>query len=147
MSTPPNRRLFFLLSAANRRVQRWIEAEMAAKGGLTAAQSGVLFLLAKRDGALIGEVAEALDATPSAMTGLVDRMARGGLLERRPDPEDGRAQRLYLTDKGRDALAYAKRGLDSINAQLTEGFTPEEVDAVARWLTHLQQTFPKGETP
>ena len=147
MSTPPNRRLFFLLSAANRRVQRWIEAEMAAKGGLTAAQSGVLFLLAKRDGALIGEVAEALDATPSAMTGLVDRMARGGLLERRPDPEDGRAQRLYLTEKGRDALAYAKRGLDSINAQLTEGFTPEEVDAVARWLTHLQQTFPKGETP
>jgi len=147
MSTPSNRRLFFLLSAANRRVQRWIEAEMAAKGGLTAAQSGVLFLLAKRDGALIGEVAEALDATPSAMTGLVDRMARGGLLERRPDPEDGRAQRLYLTDKGRDALAYAKRGLDSINAQLTEGFTPEEVDAVARWLTHLQQTFPKGETP
>jgi len=147
MSTPPNRRLFFLLSAANRRVQRWIEAEMAAKGGLTAAQSGVLFLLAKRDGALIGEVAEALDATPSAMTGLVDRMARGGLLERRPDPEDGRAQRLYLTDKGRDALAYAKGGLDSINAQLTEGFTPEEVDAVARWLTHLQQTFPKGETP
>lgn len=147
MSTPPNRRLFFLLSAANRRVQRWIEAEMAAKGGLTAAQSGVLFLLAKRDGALIGEVAEALDATPSAMTGLVDRMARGGLLERRQDPEDGRAQRLYLTDKGRDALAYAKRGLDSINAQLTEGFTPEEVEAVARWLTHLQQTFPKGETP
>jgi DNA-binding MarR family transcriptional regulator len=147
MSTPPNRRLFFLLSAANRRVQRWIEAEMAAKGGLTAAQSGVLFLLAKRDGALIGEVAEALDATPSAMTGLVDRMARGGLLERRPDPEDGRAQRLYLTGKGRDALAYAKRGLDSINARLTEGFTPEEVDAVARWLTHLQQTFPKGETP
>lgn len=147
MSTPPNRRLFFLLSAANRRVQRWIEAEMAAKGGLTAAQSGVLFLLAKRDGALIGEVAEALDATRSSMTGLVDRMARGGLLERRPDPEDGRAQRLYLTGKGRDALAYAKRGLDSINAQLTEGFTPEEVDAVARWLTHLQQTFPKGETP
>ncbi len=147
MSTPPNRRLFFLLSAANRRVQRWIEAEMAAKGGLTAAQSGVLFLLAKRDGALIGEVAEALDATRSSMTGLVDRMARGGLLERRPDPDDGRAQRLYLTDRGRDALAYAKRGLDSINAQLTEGFTPEEVDAVARWLTHLQQTFPKGETP
>ena len=45
MSTPPNRRLVFLLNAGHRRVQRWIEGKMAAGGGLTAAQSGVLFFL------------------------------------------------------------------------------------------------------
>ncbi|WP_204318306.1 hypothetical protein, partial [Serratia marcescens] len=45
--------LVFLLNAGHRRVQRWIEGRMAAEGGLTAAQSGVLFFLGERDGALI----------------------------------------------------------------------------------------------
>jgi DNA-binding MarR family transcriptional regulator len=97
MTTPPDRRLVFLLNVAHRRVQRYVEAKMAAKGGLTAAQSGALFVLGQKDGALIGEAAEALDLAPSAMTGLVDRMVRAELVERRPDPKDGRAFRLHLT--------------------------------------------------
>ncbi|HWU15353.1 MAG TPA: MarR family winged helix-turn-helix transcriptional regulator, partial [Caulobacter sp.] len=68
MTTPPDRRLVFLLNVAHRRVQRYVEAKMAAKGGLTAAQSGALFVLGQKDGALIGEAAEALDLAPSAMT-------------------------------------------------------------------------------
>jgi hypothetical protein len=69
MTTPPDRRLVFLLNVAHRRVQRYVEAKMAAKGGLTAAQSGALFVLGQQEGALIGEAAEALDLAPSAMTG------------------------------------------------------------------------------
>ena len=145
MSTPPNHRLVFLLNAGHRRVQRWIEGKMAAEGGLTAAQSGVLFFLGERDGALIGEAADALDLAPSAMTGLVDRMARAELVERRADPKDGRAMRLHLTDKGRIARDTAKAGLRGVNAQLTEGFTDEEISVVSRWLTSLQTKFPKGE--
>ena len=145
MSTPPNRRLVFLLNAGHRRVQRWIEGKMAAEGGLTAAQSGVLFFLCERDGALIGETADALDLAPSAMTGLIDRMARAELVERRADLKDGRAMRLHLTDKGRIARDTAKAGLRGVNAQLTEGFTDEEISVVSRWLTSLQTKFPKGD--
>lgn len=144
MSPPPNRRLMFLLSAANRRVQRWIEAEMP--GGLTSAQSGVLFVLGQRDkadGAAIGEVAEALDTAPSAMSGLIDRMERAGLVKRRADPADGRGQRIHMTDKGREAREAAKAGLARINAKITEGFSEAEIDTVARWLASLQQQFPE----
>lgn len=143
MSTPPDRRLFFLLSAGSRRVQRWIEAELASAGGLTAAQSGLLFFMGRPEGALIGEAAEALDVAPSAMTGLVDRMERSGLIERRADPDDGRAQRLCLTDKGREARAFALGGLNEINATLTDGFSDAEVDTIARWLAGLQTRFPR----
>ena len=145
MSVPADRRLIFLLNAGHRRVQRWIEGKMAAKGGLTAAQSGALFVLGPRDGALIGEVAEALDLAPSAMTGLIDRMARAELVERRPDPKDGRALRLYLTDKGREAREDAKAGVEGLNHHLTEGFTDDEIAVVSRWLTSLQTKFPKGD--
>ena len=145
MSVSADRRLIFLLNAGHRRVQRWIEGKMAAKGGLTAAQSGVLFYLGERDGALIGEAADALDLAPSAMTGLIDRMTRAELVERQADPHDGRAMRLRLTDKGRAARTAAKAGLDGVNAHLTEGFTDEEIGVVARWLASLQTKFPKGD--
>jgi DNA-binding MarR family transcriptional regulator len=145
MSGSADRRLIFLLNAGHRRVQRWIEGKMAAKGGLTAAQSGVLFYLGEQDGALIGEAADALDLAPSAMTGLIDRMTRAELVERQADPKDGRAMRLRLTDKGRAARQAAKAGLDGVNAHLTEGFTDEEIGVVARWLASLQTKFPKGE--
>jgi DNA-binding MarR family transcriptional regulator len=145
MSVPADRRLIFLLNAGHRRVQRWIEGKMAAKGGLTAAQSGVLFYLGEQDGALIGEAADALDLAPSAMTGLIDRMTRAELVERQADPKDGRAMRLRLTAKGRAARQAAKAGLDGVNAHLTEGFTDEEIGVVARWLASLQTKFPKGD--
>ena len=145
MSPPIDRRLIFLLNAGHRRVQRWIEGKMAAKGVTTAAQSGVLFFLGEQDGALIGEAADALDLAPSAMTGLIDRMTRAELVERRADPKDGRAMRLHLTEKGYAARDEAKAGLDGINAHLREGFTDEEICVVARWLGSLQTKFPKGE--
>ena len=145
MTTPPDRRLVFLLNVAHRRVQRYVEARMAAKGGLTAAQAGALFVLGARDGALIGEVAEALDLAPSAMTGLIDRMARAELVERRPDARDGRALRLHLTAKGLKARQEAKAGVEGLNDHLTAGFTDDEIAVVARWLTSLQTKFPKGD--
>lgn len=140
---PP--RLYFLLSAGFRRVQRWTEERAARSHGLTAAQAGLLFFLGRADGSPIGEAAEAIDVAPSAMTGLVDRSARAGLVERRPDPSDGRGLRLFLTDKGRAARRDALDSLDAINARLTEGFSPREIEVVGRWLAALSTKFPRGD--
>ncbi|WP_299698380.1 MarR family transcriptional regulator [Hydrocarboniphaga sp.] len=141
MKPPTDRRLFFLLNVGQRRVNRWIESRFGAEGGASAAQAGALFYLAKHDGALIGEIAEALDLAPSAMTGLADRMCKAGLAERRRDEQDGRAMRLHLSDTGRDKLQTARRGLESINAKISEGFSEAEMEVVARWLASLQTKF------
>ena len=137
-------RLVFLLTVAQRRMQRWMAARTQATG-VTAAQSGLLFVLGQRDGVLMGEAGAALDLGPPGISGLVDRMTAASLIRRRADPEDGRAWRLWLTPAGRAALAQSKAGLAEINARLTDGFTEAEVDVVARWLTGLQSKFPKGE--
>jgi len=144
MTTASDRRLVFLLNVAQRRLQRWIRAK-AADDAVTAAQSGVLFLLGRRDGLLMGEAAAALDLGPSGMSGLVDRMVDAGLLAQRPDAVDGRASRLWLTPAGRKALARAKTGLAEINARLTEGFSEAEIEIVARWLASFQTKFAKGD--
>lgn len=135
-----DRRLIFLLNVAQRRLQRWL----AGQGGVTAAQSGLLFALGRRDGVLIGEAAAALDLGMPGISGLVDRMIEAGLIEKRADPNDGRAWRLWLTPSGRKALVRAKAGVADLNARLTDGFTDAEIDIVARWLTGLQAKFPKG---
>ncbi|WP_213287862.1 MarR family winged helix-turn-helix transcriptional regulator [Bradyrhizobium sp. sGM-13] len=144
MSPRREHRLVFLLNVAQRRLQRWMAAR-SPHGGVTAAQSGLLFVLGQRDGALMGEAGAALDLGPPGISGLVDRMTAANLIERRADPDDGRAWRLWLTPAGRAAMAQSKAGLADVNARLTEGFTDAEIDVVARWLTTMQSRFPKGE--
>ena len=136
--------LVFLLNVAQRRLQRWMAARAQASG-VTAAQSGLLFILGQRDGVLMGEAGAALDLGPPGISGLVDRMTAASLIKRRADPDDGRAWRLWLTPAGRAALAQSKAGLAEVNTRLTEGFTEAEIDVVARWLTTMQTRFPRGE--
>ncbi len=134
-------RLVYLLNVGQRRLHRWSQARAAA-GGVTAAQSGLLFFLGSHDGALMSEAAAALDLGAPGMSGLADRSERAGLIERRADEFDGRVSRLWLTDAGRSARQRAKTRMKDLNAKLTEGFTEAEVDVVARWLTSLQTKFP-----
>jgi DNA-binding MarR family transcriptional regulator len=137
-------RLVFLLNVAQRRLQRWMAARAQASG-VTAAQSGLLFILGQRDGVLMGEAGAALDLGPPGISGLVDRMTAVNLIKRRADPDDGRAWRLWLTPAGRAAMAQSKAGLAEVNARLTEGFSETEINIVARWLTTMQTRFPRGE--
>jgi DNA-binding MarR family transcriptional regulator len=144
LNSRQDRRLVFLLNVAQRRLQRWLAAR-TQDSGVTAAQSGLLFILGQRDGVLMGEAGAALDLGPPGISGLVDRMTAANLIGRRADPEDGRAWRLWLTPTGRAALAQSKAGLAEINARLAEGFTDAEIDVVARWLTSFQTKFRRGE--
>jgi DNA-binding MarR family transcriptional regulator len=133
-------RLVYLLNVGQRRLQRWSQA-CAARGGVTAAQSGLLFFLGTQNGALMSEAAAALDLGAPGMSGLADRTERAGLIERRADENDGRVSRLWLTEAGRSARQRSKAGMKDLNARLTEGFTEAEIDVVARWLTSLQTQF------
>jgi DNA-binding MarR family transcriptional regulator len=139
-----DRRLIFLLNVAQRRLQRFLAAQAPA-GGVTATQSGLLFVLGRRDGVLMGEAGAALDLGMPGISGLADRMVEADLIQKRADPNDGRAWRLWLTPAGRKALARSKAGVAELNARLTEGFTDAEIEIVARWLTSFQTKFPKGE--
>ena len=144
VSSIVDRRLIFLLNVAQRRLQRWLVAQ-APRGGVTAAQAGLLFVLGRRDGVVMGEAGAALDLGMPGISGLVDRMVEAGLIEKRVDPNDGRAWRLWLTPAGRKALARSKAGVGELNARLTDGFTDAEIEIVARWLASMQAKFPKGE--
>lgn len=145
--TPP--RLVFLLNSAHRRLQAWVAAEQTRAGRLlgvtpSAAQGGVLFLLAQRDGQTMGELAAALDLAPSALTGLVQRMEAAHWVMRRACEADARTQRVWLLPAGEAAVPPLKQATRRIQQQLSAGFSEAELETVARWLRHVQQM---GEPP
>jgi len=141
---PADHRLVFLLNVAQRRLQRYVAAHGGDRG-VTAAQSGLLFVLGQRDGVPMNEAAAALDLNAPGISGLVERMIAAKLIRRRVDPEDGRVWRLWLTPAGRTALVESKAELVRIQARLTDGFSDAEIEVVARWLTSFQSKFPKGD--
>jgi len=93
----------------------------------------------------MGEAGAALDLGMPGISGLADRMAGAGLIEKRADPDDGRASRLWLTAAGRKALARSKAGAAELNGRLSKGFTDAEIDIVSRWLISVQSKFPRGD--
>lgn len=142
--TTPRPRLIFLLNSAQRRLQQWMgshQAQAAQQGSPapSAVQGGVLFVLARQDGATMGQLASALDLAPSAVSGLVQRMEALNWVARHPCPQDARTQRVWLSEAGRAQLPALRAAIGQINAQLTAGFTEAELQTVARWLTHVQQ--------
>ena len=56
------------------------------------------------------ELAERLLVTKANVVGLIDRVSAAGWVERRPDPEDRRVNRLYLTSAGRKLACKAEPG-------------------------------------
>lgn len=132
---PPGRPRFVqLLNRAQRALQRWIEARPESWEGISAAQVGLLFVLQARGDAAVGEIAGELGVAPAAVTNLSKRMQAAGMVERVADARDARLTRLQMTGAGREASARAGEVLVELNARLTEGFTQQELQTVARWL-------------
>ena len=130
----PRPRFVGLLNRAQRALQRWIEARPESWEGISAAQVGLLFVLKSRGDAAIGEIALELGVAPAAVTNLSKRMQASGLVERVADASDARLTRLRMTGDGRQAGTRAAGVLAELNERLAEGFTPDELQVVARWL-------------
>ena len=62
-------------------------------------------LLEHEDGLRQKAIAEEMHIGPSSTSEFIDKLEQTGYIERRPDPDDGRATRIYLTEKGK-ARAY-----------------------------------------
>ena len=77
--------------------------QRARQFGISRAQWVVLMRL-HRGGAEAIQLAEILDLQPISLTRLLDRLSDSGLIERRADPNDRRANRLYLTSAARPLL-------------------------------------------
>ncbi len=101
------------------RLLRTYADQRARDLGMTRAQWAVLARIESSEGLKQIELAETLDLQPITLTRLIDRLCDSGLIERRSDPDDRRAKRLYLTPAARPVLdGLARLGRDMMTRVL-----------------------------
>ena len=99
---------------------------------VTTSQWAILKLLKRREGLSQVEIQEELGVEGATVSGMVQRMIRLGLLERRPDPDDKRVLRVFLTERGR-SLEQVLTPLAMEVSDLTfSGFSADEQEFFIR---------------
>ena len=86
------------------RLLRTYADQRARQFGISRAQWAVLIRIDRNEGLKQSELADMLDLQPITLTRLLDRLSENGLIERRADPHDRRANRLYLKAAARPLL-------------------------------------------
>jgi DNA-binding MarR family transcriptional regulator len=103
-------------------MDRWLD-----RHGVSEGRMGVLWMLTRSGSMSLGDLAAALDVSPTNITGLVDHLERDGLVVRAPDPEDRRAIRASLSPLGQAKLDDIRKEMDSVRETILAGFTDEEL--------------------
>ena len=135
-----NRELAFSINDVARLLRTYAD-QAAAQFGMTRAKWAVLARLDRFEGLKQTELAEMLDLQPISLTRLLDGLAENGLIERRPDPDDRRAKRLYLTPGARPLLErLTELGEDLMETALA-GLTPADVAGLLAHLTTLKENL------
>lgn len=113
-----------------------------ANSGVTGPQLTLLNWIATSPGCGIREIATGLGLTAPTVSVGVRRLEEAGLLERQPDPQDGRAVRLFLTAQGQTLQERAHAFRREKMRRVLAGLTNEEA---ATLLALLEQTIDAAE--
>lgn len=133
--------LGYLLAKASQRWNERLEEGFAETGfpEVKASYGSVLIPLFEEDGLRIGEIARRTRLSKQTMTTMVRLCERDGLVERRPDPDDGRATRVHLTAKAKRFEPRADDVLAALEREVGSLLGRRERDLLRRSLADLQR--------
>jgi MarR family transcriptional regulator for hemolysin len=135
-----NREFAFSLNDVARMLRTYAD-HRASQFGITRAQWVVLVRLDRFEGLKQSELAEMLDLQPISLTRLLDRLCDGGLIERRSDPNDRRAKRLYLTPAARPLLERLGDLGDELMGTALTGVDRENVEKMVAQLAIVKENL------
>ena len=115
--------------------------------GVTGTQWRVMRALWERDGRSVLELARATLVSAPSLVGVVDRLARDGLVERRPCDVDRRRVYVHLTRRGRVLEQRVSPLLDEVYARIEERLSPAEWRALYAALDRLCDVAPGEVEP
>jgi DNA-binding MarR family transcriptional regulator len=120
-------------------LQEWIEVSMqrsmrnvlayARESGLSMSQLGALFHVLRIGCSGVTDLGDDLGVTSSAASQLLDRLVQQGLIRRTQDPDDRRAKRILLTDKGLHVVRESIRARQGWVVELAESLSEPEKEA------------------
>jgi DNA-binding MarR family transcriptional regulator len=124
--------LGFLLAKASQRWNELLGAHFRQAGyqDVSPAFGSILLPLFEVDGLQIAELGRRAGLSKQTMTTMIRLMEDRGLVERRPDPRDRRASRIFLTRRSRAFKKVAARVLDALDALVNAQIDPDQLASI-----------------
>lgn len=120
------------------RMLRLYADKLAVRHGITRAQWAVLAKLERTEGLKQSELAEMMEMQPITLTRLIDRLCTNDLIERREDPKDRRANRLYLRPAAHPMLTQLAKLRAEITQTALNHLKAAEADALVGQLEFIK---------
>jgi MarR family transcriptional regulator for hemolysin len=148
MSLDLKRQFIAQLVESSRLLRNFIDGRAKLRG-TTRAQWIVLFRLRQQEGLSQVDLADILELQPISLVRLLDRLVEHGLLERRPDPKDRRANRVFLTRTGRQLVDDLDSLRDEIATDVLQDVPSESIQTSLGTLRDIKERikrFNEGPT-
>lgn len=114
------------------RTSRALRQEAAAETGLSPSAIAALATINRSGPLTPSELAEIERVKRPSMTRTLAGLEREGLIERTPDPADGRSFVVAVNDAGRERMARQRRRKSAYLARRLHKLDPDEVETLAR---------------
>jgi MarR family transcriptional regulator for hemolysin len=134
------RELAFSINDVARLLKTYAD-QKAAQFGMTRAKWAVLVRLDRFEGLKQTELAEMLDLQPISLTRLLDGLAENGLIERRADPADRRAKRLFLTPAARPLLDHLSVVAEDLMGSALAGLDDNDQEMLLKLLATVKENL------
>jgi DNA-binding MarR family transcriptional regulator len=136
----PTQNFGFLMYEVSRLLRRELDRRLKPLG-LTQVQWRALAMLSRREGINQATLAEDLEVRPITLGRLVDRLEASGWVERRSDPHDRRACRLYLTPQVQPLLTQIRSQAREVRKAALSGLEPEARAILMNALCGIKQNL------
>ena len=139
-------RLVELLNRIQRKIMRRLAPFVQAEG-LSLTEALVLWKLHRGESYRVTDLASEIGLPPSTLTGVLDRLAEGGWLEREPDPRDRRGVVLKKTRKLGDFVQQTLRASSRSLERSFKALPPETLERLNEGLSALLDCLERDEEP
>jgi DNA-binding MarR family transcriptional regulator len=133
-------RLSFLIHDVSR-MRRTAFDQLMKPLGVTRAQWWVLAHLSRHDGMMQTTLADALDVGKASLGTFLEKLEASGLIERRDDPIDKRAKRVYMARAGHQLLKQMMQEEIHFNERILRDLSQQERDEMIRTLTRIKKAL------
>ncbi len=108
---------------------------------LAPGMSQILLALFEHEDCIIKDIADRVCLSQSTLTGILTKMERTGLIERRRDDQDGRAQRVRLSPLGRALEPKCSELVERVAKRLKHSISDDELDDLRAGLVKLTEAL------
>lgn len=104
-------------------------------------QPEILEYLSKNGDCSQKELADSLGVSPASIATSLKRMSKENFIERTPDENDRRINRLRITEKGEKTRLEGRKKCDKVDKMMFSGFSEEEINAFSAMLSRISENL------